>query len=224
MLEFKKVTKHFGDIEALNDISFAIKDGEFVVLTGPSGSGKTTILKLLIREFPPTSGEIIFNDTKVHSLKKKAIPRHRRKIGAIFQDYKLLSERTIKENIEIALAIVGVPKKERTDRVEKVINMVGLSERAHLFPSQLSGGELQRAAIARAFVVNPDLIFADEPTGNLDKKTAESIMSLLKKINETGKIVIVATHDIDLLAKGGFRIIKLEKGKLVSDTKGKDKS
>ncbi len=223
MLEFKKVSKNFGSIKALEDISFNIEDGEFVFIIGPSGSGKTTLLNLIIHRFPPSAGEIVFNKQKIHSLKKKNIPSHRRNIGAVFQDYKLLPERTIRENVELALAIKKVHKKEWLERVNDVLSLVGLSERTDLFPSQLSGGELQRAALARALVVNPKLVFADEPTGNLDEITTSSIMNLLKKINEEGRTIIVATHDKSLIEKHATKVIELDKGKLTKITVKKKK-
>jgi cell division transport system ATP-binding protein len=161
MLEFKKVSKIFGSIKALSDISFKVNEGDFVFLIGPSGSGKTTLLNLIIHKFPPSQGEIIFDKQPIHNLKKSKIPTHRRKIGAVFQDYKLLPERTIRENIELPLAIIKVPNKEWTKRVDDTLSLVGLSDRSDLFPSQLSGGELQRAALARALVIDPKLIFAD---------------------------------------------------------------
>jgi cell division transport system ATP-binding protein len=223
MLEFKKVSKIYGKIEALSEISFEIERGEFVFVTGPSGAGKTTLLKLIIREVVPSSGEILFDGREVHSLKKKEIPLLRRDVGAVFQDYKLLGERTIAENVQVALAVKGVSKDEWEARVEQVLKLVGLIERAELFPSQLSGGELQRAALARALVVNPKLIFADEPTGNLDEGTTSGIMELLSKINREGKTVIVATHDMDLVDKMNKRKIELEKGRVVSDSGQKKK-
>jgi cell division transport system ATP-binding protein len=223
ILEFINVKKNFGSIVALEDITFSIDEGEFVFITGPSGVGKTTILKLIIREIAPSEGEIIFNEKKIHSLKKKEIPEHRQSIGAVFQDFKLLPGRTIRENTEVALAVKGVPRQEWEARVDQVLGLVGLSARSELFPSQLSGGELQRAALARALVVNPKLIFADEPTGNLDWKTADGIMDLLEKINAEGKTVLVTTHNHAIVQKMGKRVIELEDGKVVKDTKGRSK-
>ncbi len=218
MLEFKSVSKNFGNISALTDISFYIPSGEFVFIIGPSGAGKTTLLKLIIRDITPSSGEILFDGKELSNLKKKEIPHLRQSIGAVFQDYKLISGRTVFENVEVALAVKKVPKEEREARVEQVLKLVGLTERATLFPSQLSGGELQRATLARALVVNPKLIFADEPTGNLDPKTAEGIIELLLKINEEGKTVLVSTHSKDLIGKLKKRVLELEDGKLVKDS------
>jgi len=218
ILEFKKVTKNFGSIKALDEVDFSIDKGEFVFIVGPSGAGKTTLLKLLIGEFSPTEGEILFEDQDVGKYKKKNLHKLRRKIGVVFQDYKLLANQTVYENVEIALAIKGVKKDEWEARILKVLELVGLSERGDLFPSQLSGGELQRVALARALVVNPDLIFADEPTGNLDWETAESVIELLSKINDEGKTVIVTTHNKEILDKLKKRTIELKKGKVVSDS------
>lgn len=218
MLKFVNVTKQFGSIEALSNVSFTIDPGEFVFVTGPSGAGKTTLLRLLIHEYAPTSGEIYFSDFEVHDLPKRQVPKLRQNIGSVFQDFRLLGNRTLEENVLIPLVIKKTDKEEWGPRVEQVLNLVGLSDRSNLFPSQLSGGELQRAAIARALVTNPDLIFADEPTGNLDQKTAEEIMKLLLKINEEGKTIIITTHNKGIVDEYGDRIIDLEKGKLVSDS------
>lgn len=224
MLEFNKVSKKFGSITAVSDISFFIEPGELVFITGPSGAGKTTLLRLLIRQYAPTKGEIFFDQTPVHELKNRQIPGLRREIGSVFQDYQLLSDRTVFENALTALAVAGTPKEEREARVEQVMKLVGLSERMNLFPSQLSGGEQQRAALARALVVNPKLVFADEPTGNLDWETAESIMQLLHKINEEGKTVIVTTHSKELVKAGGGREIELKDGKVIKDSDPKSRS
>lgn len=214
ILEFKKVSKSFGKIIALQDISFSVDGGEFVFVIGASGAGKTTLLRLLLAEYLPTSGEVIFDGQKTGELTKKEIPDFRQKIGAVFQDFKLLSERTIRENIEVVLAVKGIPEAEWEGRVNQVLKLVGLSSRSDLFPSQLSGGEVQRAALARALVLNPKLIFADEPTGNLDWTTAEAIMDLLVKINKEGKTVIVTSHNKTMIKKIGKRVIEVKEGKL----------
>jgi cell division transport system ATP-binding protein len=217
MLEFKSVSKNFGQVQALKDVSFVIDDGEFVFITGPSGAGKTTLLRLLIREIVPSSGEIIFDGINLGKLKKRDIPKLRQSIGSVFQDYKLLPARTIGENIEVALAVKGVKRNEWKGRMRQVLKLVGLPDKENFFPSQLSGGELQRVAIARALVVNPKLIFADEPTGNLDPKTASEIMDLLIKINSEGKTVLVATHNMEIVKKTKKRVIQLEKGEVVNE-------
>jgi len=219
MLEFKNVTKRFGQITALDDISFTVESGEFIFVIGPSGAGKTTIMKLVIHEYTPDSGEIILDGEPLHKFKSWQVPKLRQKLGIVFQDFKLLPSRTIYENIETALAVKRVTKSEWDERIKHVLNLVGLENRAHLFPSQLSGGELQRAAIARAIVVNPSVIFADEPTGNLDWETADGIMKLLVRINEEGKTVIVTTHNQEIVAKYGGRVIEVRDGKIVNDHK-----
>lgn len=215
MLEFNNVSKDFGGIKALSDVSFKIDAGEFVFITGPSGAGKTTLLKLLTREYIPTNGSIIFDGEDISQIKKRKVYRLRQEIGAVFQDYKLLSDRTIFENVLIPLLVIKAPKEERADRVEKALNLVGLSERMHLFPSQLSGGELQRAALARALVKKPKLIFADEPTGNLDDETAKGIFDLLLKINKEDITIIVTTHNNHFVRETAKREIKMKNGKVI---------
>ena len=217
MIKFNKVTKTYGDVTALKDISFEINDGEFVFLMGPSGAGKTTILKLILKEILPNSGEIKVGGTDVAKILEKELPLFRQKIGCVFQDFKLLNERTVEENIEIALAVLGISESKWKERVEKVLKMVGLESRKSLFPSQLSGGEIQRVSLARALVVNPDLILADEPTGNLDWEKADEIMEVLEKINKEGKTVIVATHNKEIVNKMKKRIIKISSGKIIKE-------
>lgn len=217
MIKFDKVSKSFGSINALVDVSFDIKDGEFVFLVGPSGAGKTTILKLLLGEYLPDSGKIIFGKEDITDIPQKEIPGLRQQIGVVFQDFKVLPERTVSENVEVALAVVGVDSDEWNERVTHVLKLVGLDERADLFPAQLSGGELQRVSLARALVVNPKLILADEPTGNLDWDTAEGIMKLLEKINKEGKTVIMATHHQGIIKHGDHRVIELKGGKVTKD-------
>jgi len=214
MIKFKNVTKKYGDIAALSNISFEIEKGEFVFITGPSGAGKTTLIKLILREIFPDSGEIIFDGINLSHTPEKEIPEIRRKIGTVFQDFKVLPERTLRENVEVALAVCGINREEWKERVDKILELVGLSERAELFPSQLAGGELQRASLARALVVNPKLLMADEPTGNLDWDTSDGIMRLFEKINKEGKTIIMATHNREIIAKLNKRVIALKDGKL----------
>ena len=214
MLKFINVTKKFGDIVAVEDVSFEAKDGDFLFITGPSGAVKTTLIRLILREFKPDSGEIVFNGEDITDLPLKKIPELRRQVGVVFQDFKVLPESTLRENVEIALAVVGLPKEEWDARVDHVLKLVELEERADLFPSQLSGGELQRLSLARALVVNPKIILADEPTGNLDWGTADKIMELFKKINEEGKTIIMATHHELIVAKMGKKVVKLDGGKV----------
>src|SRR3990170_37392 len=215
MLELINVTKTFGDIAALSDISFKVDDGEFVFISGPSGAGKTTLLRLLLREIKPNQGEIILDGKNIAKLSSKEVPRLRQHIGTIFQDFKVIPERTVAENVEVALAVIGLPKNEWPARTEHVLRLVGLSDRANLFPSQLSGGELQRVSMARALVVNPKIIMADEPTGNLDWETADSLMDLFEAINKEGKTIIMATHNKLIIDKMGKRVIKLNGGRLI---------
>lgn len=217
MIKFEGVSKSFGSIKALTDTSFEVKDGEFVFLVGPSGAGKTTILKLILGEYLPSKGKIFFGKEDITKLTLKEIPALRQQIGVVFQDFKVLPERTVSENVEVALAVIGVDPKEWDKRVEHVLKLTGLDKRTNLFPAQLSGGELQRVSLARALVVNPKLILADEPTGNLDWKTAEGIMDLLEKINKEGKTVIMATHHQGLIKHGKHRVIELKEGKVIKN-------
>lgn len=219
ILEIKNVSKSFGGIKALDDVSLSIDKGEFVFLTGASGAGKTTLIRTILKELTPDSGEIVFDGEPLSTLKRKHIPGHRRRIGVVFQDYKLLYERTIRENIEVALAVAGVNRKEWNERVGAVLKLVGLENRSEMFPAQLSGGELQRATIARALVVNPTIILADEPTGNLDWDTADTILDLLDKINKDGKTIVVATHHKLIVEKMKKREISLDGGKLTDNNK-----
>lgn len=215
MIQFKNVTKSFGSINALDDVSFEIKPGEFVFLTGPSGAGKTTILKMILRELLPDSGQVLFDNTAISEISNKDVPYLRQQMGTVFQDFKVLPERTVSENVEVALAVSDVDQDQWESRVKHVLKLVGLSSRSKLFPSQLSGGELQRVSLARALVINPKLILADEPTGNLDWKTAEGIMELLEKINKEGKTVIIATHHEGIIKHAKHRVLELIDGKVV---------
>ncbi len=215
MISLKGVTKTFGSIKAIEDATFSVDKGEFVFLTGPSGAGKTTILKLILRDYLPDKGKIFFEGKNIVRLPEKFIPSLRQQIGVVFQDFKVLSERTVRENVEVALAVKGTPPSEWKNRVRDVLELVGLIERATLFPSQLSGGELQRVSLARALVVNPKVILADEPTGNLDWDTADELMDLFEKISKEGKTVIMATHHRGIVDKLNKREIKVEKGKIV---------
>lgn len=213
LIEFKKVSKFFGDIKALLDISFEVKEGEFVFITGASGAGKTTILRLILHELLPDTGQILFGGKDISKLGKGEIPKYRQKIGVVFQDFKVIPERTVRENVDVALAVIDLPQEKWAERVKHVLNLVGLSSRSDLFPAQLSGGELQRVSLARALIVNPKLILADEPTGNLDWETADSMMDLFEKIKKEGKTIIMATHNKEIISKLGKRVIELKEGK-----------
>lgn len=217
MISLKDVTKTFGKIKALEDATFSVDKGEFVFITGPSGAGKTTILKLILREYLPDKGKILFDGKDIVRLPDKFIPSLRQQIGVVFQDFKLLPERTVYENVEVALAVKNTPLSEWRKRVRDVLDLVGLIERSELFPSQLSGGELQRVSLARALVINPRVILADEPTGNLDWETADELMDLFEKISKEGKTVIMATHHRGIVDKLKKREIKIDKGRIVGD-------
>ena len=220
MIVFQKVTKVFanGD-KAIDDVSFKVEPKEFVFVTGPSGAGKTTLLKLMLREFLPTEGTILIDKEDVTKLHPSKLPQLRRSIGAVFQDFKLLWDRTVGENIALTLEILGHKEEEIVKHVKQLLELVGLKNKEDLFPGQISGGELQRTVIARALASKPKILFADEPTGNLDEVTAMQIMDLLKDINELGTTVLVATHNEALVDKLGKRKITLEKGKLVTERK-----
>lgn len=223
MLEFKNVTKKFGSVKAVDDVSFMIDNGDFVFITGPSGSGKTTLLRLILKEVEPTKGEILLEGKDTSKLANKDIPKLRQKIGVVFQDFKVLPERTVRENVEVALAVMGLSKDEWEKRVDHVLDLVGLCKRSEFFPSQLAGGELQRVTMARALVVNPKIILADEPTGNLDWETSDKLMELFEKISGEGKTVIMATHNKLIIEKMKKRTIELKDGKLLADNGSKDK-
>jgi len=219
MIKFDKVTKKFGEIVALEGASFEINPGEFVFITGPSGAGKTTIVKLILREYLPTTGKIKVGEYDLIEMKKKDVPKLRRNIGVVFQDFKLLKDRTVWENVALALRVLGKDEKKIAKEIPKILKLVGLEERAHLFPAQLAGGELQRAGLARAVIGQPDIVIADEPTGNLDLATAWQIIRLLQKVNKMGKTVIMATHNFEIVNSMKERVIELDEGKLVSDKK-----
>jgi cell division transport system ATP-binding protein len=213
MIIFSGVSKFFGTQKtAINHFSLEIKDGDLLVITGPSGAGKTTLMKLLIKEYEPSEGEIELDGEKFSELKKSKIPELRRKIGVVFQDYKLIKDMNVWENIALPIYIQGKRDQEVEERVTDLLNLVGLTDKALLFPRQLSGGEAQRVSIARALACGPKIIFADEPTGNLDAEASLSITRLLKKINQLGTTLLFATHDnlvLQELAKE--KIVKLEK-------------
>ena len=219
MVKFENVTKKFGDVIALSEVSFEIQPGEFVFIIGPSGAGKSTLVKLMLRESLPNEGTIRVKDFNLHELPKKKIPEYRRQIGVVFQDFKLLCDQTVFENVALVLRVLNEVEEKIGEKVLNILDLVGLKEKANFFPSQLSGGELQRVCLARAIVGEPEIIIADEPTGNLDLGIARQIVDLLKKINENGKTVIMATHNFEIVNALGQRVIELDKGKLVSDQK-----
>jgi len=217
MIEFKNVSRLYDDCAALDRVTFSIKPKEFVSIVGRSGAGKTTLLKMLLKEEEPTEGEIIVDGRDVRKLKKHDIPIYRRKIGAVFQDFKLLPNKTAYENIAFAMEAAGRTEQEIAVDVPQILNLVELADKANNFPAQLSGGEKQRVAIARALVQRPEVIVADEPTGNLDPLNAYEIIKLLLKINELGTTVILATHNKEIIDSLGKRVVILDKGKLIRD-------
>ncbi|HEX7041762.1 MAG TPA: cell division ATP-binding protein FtsE [Patescibacteria group bacterium] len=220
MINLSNVTKVFGTgFAGLSDISLSIDKGEFVFLVGQTGSGKTTLLRLLIREMLPTEGSIMIGDWDIVALPESKVPHLRKKIGIIFQDLKLLRDRTIFENVLLPLQVAGRGAQEAANRVEELLEEVGLLDQKEKFPVQLSGGELQRVAIARALALSPELLLADEPTGNLDEKTAFEIVDLFDRINKNGITVLMATHNPQIVEKLKKRIVELQKGKLIKDTK-----
>jgi len=222
MVIFEHVTKRYGKGDnsnvAVDDITFAIKEGEFVSLVGKSGAGKSTVLKLLIGEEKPSEGRALFKETDIGSLKPRDFPWHRRRIGTVFQDFRLLEGRTVAENVAFAMEVVGKPNKEIREVVPQALKLVGLEGHEARFPQEISGGEKQRVAIARALVHNPDLIIADEPTGNLDPVTAWDIIRLLARINSiAGTAVILATHDKDIVNALKKRVIAMDNGRIIRD-------
>jgi cell division transport system ATP-binding protein len=223
MIQFQNITKiyqtNYTSITALSDVSFQVDKKEFVSIAGKSGSGKTTLLKLLLAEERPNSGQIFFENYEINKLSFRKLPAHRRKIGAIFQDYKLISSKTVYENIAYIMEIRGVNNNNIIKNVSEVLEIVGLKKRAESFPIELSGGEKQRVAIARALIHRPDIILADEPTGNLDFYHSLDIIELLLKIHEMGATVILATHNKEIINSLSKRVITLDSGRVVRDEK-----
>lgn len=207
------------DVLALKDVNIRIEKGEFVFIVGTSGSGKSTFIKLIMKEIEPTEGKVFVNGRDLVRLRRKQVPILRRSIGVVFQDFRLLKDRTVFENVAFAQRIVGATKHEISKRVPEVLALVGLSEKIHAYPRELSGGEQQRVALARALVNRPALLLADEPTGNLDPKNSWEIMELLEQINRNGTTVVVVTHNQEIVNMMKKRVIALHKGTLVSDEK-----
>ena len=206
-----------GSTKALESVTLAIEKGEFVFIVGPSGAGKSTLIKLLYREETPSTGQVVVLGKDLTKIRRREIPFLRRRIGVVFQDFKLLEDKTIGENISFALEVTGTPTREIKKRVAQVLNLVGLKDRRDAYPNELSGGEQQRIAIARALVRNPDVLLADEPSGNLDPKTAHEIFSLLERANMYGTTVVVATHAQDMVNLFKKRVIELRNGTVVRD-------
>ncbi len=219
MIRFSNVTKRFDNgTEALKDISFQVKKSEFLFLTGHSGAGKSTILSLISAHETPTEGEVRISGLRLQQLKSKDVPRLRRKLGIVFQDFRLLENRTAAENVAFALEVTGARTDTIPGKVMRVLTQVGLASKARAFPQQLSGGEQQRVAIARALVNDPPIFLADEPTGNLDERAARSVFKLLRHIHAGGTSVIMATHNLDLVRRHEYRTVELKQGELVYDS------
>ncbi len=219
MILFEDVSKKFDSTNALEDVSLEIKQGEFVFVVGPSGAGKSTLLKILTRELTPTSGKAKIGEIDLTKIKDKDIPNLRRKVGMVFQDFKLLDDRTVFENVALALEVLGKSDEEIAKQVEHICKLVEIWDRRNLFPRQLSGGEAQRTAIARAAIGKPDVLLADEPTGDLDPKTAWGVIQLLNEINSWGTTIIMATHNQEIVNTLKRRVIVLKNGRIIKDSK-----
>ena len=218
MIEFTDVVKSYDQgNNALNGVTMQIEDGEFCFLVGPSGSGKSTIIKLITGELKPTAGTVHVNGYSLERIRKREIPYLRRTVGVVFQDFRLINKITVYENVAFAMRVIGARNKEIRERVPYVLELVGLENKGHRYPNQISGGEQQRLAIARALVNNPSTIIADEPTGNLDPARAMEIMSLLQEINNLGTTVLVVTHAWDLVETFRKRVVAIDEGVVVSD-------
>lgn len=219
MIEITELSKTYktGN-RALKNINITIEDGEFVFIMGHSGSGKSTLLKLLLKETEPTSGEIVVNDMLLGKMPRRYVPKYRRRLGVVFQDFRLLKDKTVYENVAFAQRVIGVPTRTIRETVPEMLRMVGLSSKYKVYPKHLSGGEQQRVAIARALINSPEILLADEPTGNLDAKNAMEIMALLEEINQKGTTVIVVTHSQEIVNQMGKRVITLDHGMILEDT------
>lgn len=220
MIQLRNVSKEFSDgHKVLNNVNLTIDNGEFVFLVGSSGAGKSTIIKLLLKEIEPTSGSIIIDDKDITKYRRREIPFHRRNIGVVFQDFRLLLEKTVYENVAFAMEVIEAPPKEIRRQVPIILSMVGLSKKASLYPNQLSGGEQQRVSLARAMVNNPSILIADEPTGNLDPDMSWDIMKTLTEINQRGTTILMATHASDIVNRMKKRVIAVENGIITRDEK-----
>lgn len=220
MIEYRKVSKNYGDNIGIKDVSVDIDEGEFVFLVGPSGAGKSTFVKLLLQMIEPDSGKIVFNGKNVTHLPSRLIPLHRRSMGIVFQDFSLLPNKTVFENVAFAMEIVQKTRRTIRRQVPQMLELVGISENANKYPNEISIGEQQRVAIARAIVNNPSVLIADEPTGNLDPETGWEIMRLLEQINKRGTTVLMVTHSKEIVNAMGKRVIAIRDGFLVRDEKG----
>ena len=220
MIEFRDVKKTYNTgTQAVKDANFKIEKGEFVFLVGTSGSGKSTLIKMILKEENPTSGKILINGRDITNLKPTKIPYLRRSMGVVFQDFRLLPDKTVYENVAFAMYVVNATPREIRRQVPIMLSLVGLSKKAKMYPNELSGGEQQRVALARALINNPSMLIADEPTGNLDPETAWDIMNLINEINMRGTTIVVATHAKDIVDQMKKRVIHIEKGEIVKDSK-----
>lgn len=217
MIEFINVSKNYGDIVGLSNANIKIDKGDFVFLVGPSGAGKTTFVKLILREIKVDSGKILINDTDITKLSRREIPILRQKIGMVFQDFRLLDKKTVYENVAFALEVTHAKKKQIKKRVPEVLELVGINDKMKRYPKELSAGEQQRVGIARAIINNPRVLICDEPTGNLDPKTAMDIMNLLEKINLRGTTIIMVTHAKDIVDHFNKRVVTIENGTIRRD-------
>ena len=218
MITLENVSKSYAKGQpALNDVSLHIDKGEFVFIVGNSGSGKSTLIKLLLKELEPTSGTIIVNDQNLGKMKRRKVPKYRRGVGVVFQDFRLLKDRNVYENVAFAQRVIERPNRVIKKRVPEILTLVGLAEKYKSFPRELSGGEQQRVALARALVNRPNILLADEPTGNLDPKNSLEIMKLLEEINDRGTTVLVVTHNREIVNSFRKRVITMRKGVIVSD-------
>ena len=221
MIKLQHVSKSYSaGIPALNDVNLEIEEGEFVFVVGDSGSGKSTLIKLLLKELDPTEGEILINGKRLGAIRLKQIPKFRRDLGVVFQDFRLLKDRNVYDNVAFAQRVIGASVRESRKKVPQMLSMVGLAAKYKSFPKQLSGGEQQRVAIARALINRPKILLADEPTGNLDSNNAWEIMKLLEEINERGTTVVVVTHNMEIVKVMQKRIITIQKGVIISDVNG----
>lgn len=219
MIHFENVSKKFNSTLALDDIDLRIKQGEFVFIVGPSGAGKSTLLRTLTREVLPTSGKIKVGEVDIAKIKDQEVPNLRRKVGVVFQDFKLLDNMTVFENVALTLEVQGKTDQEIAKAVEHTLKLVEIWDKRNLFPRQLSGGEAQRTAIARAIVGKPDVVLADEPTGDLDPKTAWGVIQLLNEINSWGTTILMATHNQEIVDTLKRRVVMLKNGKVINDAK-----
>lgn len=219
IIKFDQVSKKYGSTPAITDINLEIEPGEFVFLVGPSGAGKSTILRLIAKEYSPSSGKVLVFDKDIDKIKSGQLPFYRRKLGFVFQDFKLLDDRTVFENVAIAMEVRGHSDDQIAKEVEKILKLFEIWNKRNLFPNQLSGGEAQRTAIARAIIGKPDVLLADEPTGDLDPQTSWGVIQLLNEINSWGTTVVMATHNVEIVNTLKRRVVSVRDGKIIKDKK-----